>query len=108
MTNARRRTGTSSEREPHPSELLAEQVPANSARAAGKASEDATSNETWRELALRIQNETDSKKVIDLTQRLIAKLDSERMGKTGTRRQQKDGSDSDVQPPPDSSAPDKV
>lgn len=35
----------------------------------------------WRELALRVQQETDPKKMIELTVQLIAKLDEKKDGK---------------------------
>jgi hypothetical protein len=38
-------------------------------------------NRDWRELALRVQQETDPKKMIELAMQLIANLDEKRAGK---------------------------
>src|SRR6266853_2524265 len=38
---------------------------------------DVSTSENWREVALRIQGETDSEKVLDLAQELIEKYDEE-------------------------------
>jgi hypothetical protein len=38
-------------------------------------------NGDWRELALRVQQETDPKKMIELAMQLVANLDEQRAGK---------------------------
>jgi hypothetical protein len=42
---------------------------------------EASGLEDWRDLARRIQNETDSTVMIDLIQQLLTKLDAEAAGK---------------------------
>jgi hypothetical protein len=43
-----------------------------------KANDGEATNGEWRELALRVQQETDPQKMAELVQQLIAKLDEER------------------------------
>ena len=43
-----------------------------------KANDGEATNGDWRELALRIQQETDLRKMTELVEQLIAKLDEER------------------------------
>jgi len=43
-----------------------------------KANDGEPRNEDWRELALRVQQETDPQKMIELVQQLVAKYDEEK------------------------------
>jgi hypothetical protein len=46
-----------------------------------KANDGQQTNGDWRELALRVQRETDPNKMIELAQQLVAKLDEEKARK---------------------------
>jgi hypothetical protein len=45
--------------------------------------EETTDGQDWRELAQRVQVETDSGKIIHLVDRLIKQIDEEKLGKNG-------------------------
>lgn len=78
MTDLRKRAARSQDQPP--ADLLANQQPDGSAPDGdGKT---AVNGADWRELARRIQNESDSSVMMDLVQQLIVKLDEEKSRKT--------------------------
>ncbi|HTZ97609.1 MAG TPA: hypothetical protein VMB18_14505 [Terriglobales bacterium] len=86
MTSARKRNDVSSVREnlppvtsPEPPQIVPNRPPGNTSSVHSSASE------SWRELAQRIQQETDPAVMIELTHQLIAELDAEKSRKPRTK-----------------------
>jgi len=62
---------------------LQEQLPSIDTDGQAPAKDGEASSEDWRELAQRIQRETDSVVMMDLVQQLITKLDEQKLRKQG-------------------------
>jgi len=52
--------------------------------------QEATDEQDWRELARRVQVETDSGKMIDLVQQLIERIDEEKLRTNGIQKSARD------------------